>query len=205
MKTRKIFAVGGLPGTGKTEIMKKFISTMEWEYKEPVKMLYTLYNAQLDVYLFGKYEEGVLFSGTDRYSMSIQPIAEAWIKENNSHIIFEGDRLFTSTFLHFVSKLPDTDFQILYLEVPKHMREARYKERGSNQSKQILDARATKYSKLRCMPVLNSLTKVMKNENYEDQKLILKYITDSFSEQSLIETSKKKVTNYSILNFLKKR
>jgi len=55
---RKIIAVGGQPGTGKTTLFRKFMEGKTWEKVEPKKMLPALYSKELDLYILGKYEDG---------------------------------------------------------------------------------------------------------------------------------------------------
>ena len=122
---RKIVAVGGSPGTGKTTLFRKFMEGLQWERVEPKKMLPALYCKEIDTYILGKYEDGETFAGTDRLSMAVQPIAQEFVKETTSNILFEGDRIFNQSFLEFAMGLP-VDLQVVYLKVPKPILEQRY-------------------------------------------------------------------------------
>lgn len=178
---RKIVAVGGSPGTGKTTLFRKFMENKEWEFVEPKKLLPALYNKELDLYILGKYEEGETFAGTDRLSMAVQPTAQEFVMECTSNILFEGDRIFNQSFLEFCSALPNTDLRVLFLKVPKEILEDRYKERGSDQSETFLKGRETKYSNLlanfELMPYITEFV----NTNLEEQQKVLAYLEDSFS------------------------
>ena len=55
---RKIIAVGGSPGTGKTTLFRKFMENHEWVKVEPKKMLPALFCKELDLFILGKYEDG---------------------------------------------------------------------------------------------------------------------------------------------------
>jgi broad-specificity NMP kinase len=50
LKMRKIIAVGGRPGTGKTSLFREFIDSYEWNKCEPKKMLNALYCEEIDTY-----------------------------------------------------------------------------------------------------------------------------------------------------------
>jgi broad-specificity NMP kinase len=179
---RKIVAVGGSPGTGKTTLFRKFMEDKSWEFVEPMKMLPALYNKELDLYILGKYEEGEPFAGTDRLSMAVQPIAQDFVRGCNSNILFEGDRIFNQSFLEFCAGMPDTDLRVLFLKVPQELLEQRYKDRGSDQSETFLKGRATKYSNLlsnfELMPYITEFV----NTNLEEQQRVLAYLGACFSD-----------------------
>ena len=90
MKTRKIIAVGGSPGTGKTTLFRKFMEGKVFQPVEPAKLVSAMYNTERDLYILGKYEEGEVFAGTDRLSMAVQPAVQEWIASHNCNILFEG-------------------------------------------------------------------------------------------------------------------
>ena len=118
---RKLMAVGGQPGTGKTTLFRKFMESYQWETVEPKKMLPALYCKELDLYVLGKYEDGETFAGTDRLSMAVQPVAQSFVAETTSNILFEGDRIFNQSFLEFAMGLEATDLQVVYLKVPNDL------------------------------------------------------------------------------------
>jgi broad-specificity NMP kinase len=173
---RKLIAVGGSPGTGKTTLFRKFMEGKTWERVEPKKMLPALYCKELDLYVLGKYEDGETFAGTDRLSMAVQPIAQEFVKECTSNILFEGDRIFNQSFLEFAMELKDTDLQVVFLKVPKETLEQRYKDRGSDQSEVFLKGRATKYNNLlsnfELMPYITEFV----NTNLEEQSKVLAFL-----------------------------
>ena len=106
LKTRKIVAVGGSPGTGKTTLFRKYMEDKTWIGVEPAKLVSAMYNTERDLYILGKYEEGETFAGTDRLSMAVQPPLQEWIASHNCNILFEGDRVFNQSFLEFCMGLP---------------------------------------------------------------------------------------------------
>lgn len=175
-KVRKLVAVGGQPGTGKTTLFRKFMEKYTWEKVEPKKMLPALYSKELDLYILGKYEDGETFAGTDRLSMAVQPVAQEFVKETTSNILFEGDRIFNQSFLEFAMDLPDTDLQVVYLKVPDDMLKQRYADRGSDQSETFLKGRATKYSNLLSNFDLMSYITEFANTNLEEQAKVLAFL-----------------------------
>jgi broad-specificity NMP kinase len=180
MKTRKLIAVGGQPGTGKTTLFRKFMEGKDWMDVSPVKLVNASYNTERDLYILGKYEEGQIFAGTDRLSMAVQPPLQEWLASHNCNILFEGDRIFNQSFLEFAMGLPNTDLQVVYLKAPKEILEQRYKDRGSDQSEQFLRGRETKYSNLlsnfELMPYITEFS----NTNLEEQGKVLAFLESNF-------------------------
>jgi len=180
MKTRKLIAVGGQPGTGKTTLFRKFMEGKEWIDVAPVKLVNASYNIERDLYILGKYEEGQVFAGTDRLSMAVQPPLQDWIASHNCNILFEGDRIFNQSFLEFAMGLPNTELQVVYLKTTKEVLEQRYKDRGSDQSEQFLRGRETKYSNLlsnfELMPYITEFS----NTNLEEQGKVLAFLEGNF-------------------------
>jgi len=173
---RKIVAVGGQPGTGKTTLFRKFMEGKTWTKVEPKKMLPALYCKELDLYILGKYEDGETFAGTDRLSMAVQPIAQEFVTETASNILFEGDRIFNQSFLEFAMNMQGVDLQVVYLKVPDSTLKERYIERGSDQSETFLKGRATKYSNLlsnfELMPYITEFA----NTNLEEQGKVIAFL-----------------------------
>lgn len=170
---RKVIAVIGEPGTGKTTLFREFMKGYAWENVEPVKLVSSMYSKELGLYVLGKYEEGEVFAGTDRLSMAVAPAAVEFVENSNDNILFEGDRLTSSKFFDFVLSDPNTELNIIILTVPKPIMEERYKERGSNQSETFLRGRKTKIDNIRSnFDYMDHIT-VFENKNKEDQKKIL--------------------------------
>ena len=176
LKTRKIIAVGGQPGTGKTTLFRKYMEGKTWVETNPAKLVVANYNTERDLYILGKYEEGEIFAGTDRLSMAVQPPLQEWIASHNCNILFEGDRVFNQSFLEFCMGLPNTDLLVVYLKAPKETLEQRYKDRGSDQSEQFLRGRETKYSNLLSNFDLMSYIIEFPNTNLEEQAKVLAFL-----------------------------
>jgi hypothetical protein len=148
---------------------------LDWEKVEPKKMLPALYCKEIDTYILGKYEDGETFAGTDRLSMAVQPIAQEFVKETASNILFEGDRIFNQSFLEFCMGLP-VDLQVVFLSVPKEILEQRYVDRGSDQSETFLKGRATKYNNLLSNFDLMPYITEFANTNLEEQGKVLTFL-----------------------------
>jgi len=181
LKKRKIVAVGGSPGTGKTTLFRKFMEDKKWVETAPAKLVVASYNTDKDLYILGKYEEGETFAGTDRLSMAVQPPLQEWIASNNCNILFEGDRVFNQSFLEFCMGLPNTELVVVYLKAPKEILEQRYKDRGSDQSEQFLRGRETKYSNLLSNFDLMSYITEFANTNLEEQGKVLAFLEKQFN------------------------
>jgi broad-specificity NMP kinase len=171
----KIIAIGGEPGAGKTTLMKEIIKRYDVEPKYDNFKLVP-YLQKNNIYILGKYEEGEVFSGTDRMSMAVQPEAIKFLASlsKDSVVLYEGDRLFTSSFLEHC--IDNYDLQIFYLKTYKSVRQERYKERGSNQNETWLQGRETKVANILSNMVLIFNTYSFNNNNKEEQKIIVEEI-----------------------------
>jgi broad-specificity NMP kinase len=184
VKTRKLIAVGGQPGTGKTTLFRKFMEGKNWKNVEPAKLVSAMYNEEMDLYILGKYQEGETFAGTDRLGMSCQPSVEQWITSNNSNILFEGDRLTNSKFYNFLINLPNSEVNFIIMHAKKDTLTQRYTDRGSDQSETFLKGRETKISNIltnfEFMPYVNEFT----NENLEEQAIIINHIDHFLNDKN---------------------
>ena len=80
----RIIAIGGEPGAGKSTLMKRVIEHYNMEPKYDSYKLVP-YLQKNNIYVLGKYEEGEVFSGTDRMSMAVQPEAIKFLGTLNSN------------------------------------------------------------------------------------------------------------------------
>lgn len=177
---RKILAVIGRPGTGKSTLFRKFMEGREWESQQLVKLVPTVYNQELDLHIIGKYEEGVTFPGTDVLAMNVMPKAEEFVQTIPSNILFEGDRLTSQKFFELLGSLPDTEFKIIIITSDENELLRRYAERGSNQSETFLKGRTTKINNIWSNMDFMFITDVYKNDTFEDQQNILNQINAFF-------------------------
>ncbi|WP_347852313.1 P-loop-containing protein [Planktomarina sp.] len=175
---RHIFAIGGIPGTGKTTLVKNALNNLalDWEPAKPAELLDGVYSKARNCYVFGKYApwydvEGYA-QGTDKLSMAVQPKAIEFIAQTNSSIIFEGDRLFTASLLETCLDLPETELHVIILESDDV--EQRYKDRGSEQSDKFIQGRKTKYNNIAKNFLLWENIETHKHNTAEDTESIVR-------------------------------
>jgi shikimate kinase len=182
----KLIYIIGMPGTGKTTLMKSLMNRIgsDWKAERVIDLLDT--EKCGNVRVLGKYDGEGTFAGTDRLSMAVAPKAIEWIKTKPDEIIIgEGDRLNSKQFFEAAGD----DLEIIHLTVADTTREQRYKARGSEQSdkfiqttrskcKNVLDAfgpRATLFGEERgCVTEFT-------HENADDTKQVVDYIMESIS------------------------
>ena len=95
-------------------------------------------------------------------------------------ILFEGDRLFNTSFLEHCVENYDTN--IVYLSTDKEVRIERYKERGSNQNETWLQGRETKIANILSNMTLMFNTEKFKNNKLDEQAEIVSYIINLMGE-----------------------
>jgi adenylate kinase family enzyme len=108
--------------------------------------------------------------------MAVQPVAQEFVTETTSNILFEGDRIFNQSFLEFVMGQNQTDLQVVYLKVPDSTLKERYIERGSDQSETFLKGRATKYNNLLSNFELMPYITEFRNTNLEEQGKVITFL-----------------------------
>ena len=171
----KVIAIGGEPGSGKSTLMKRVIKHFALEPKYDSFKLVP-YLTKDYIFVLGKYEEGEVFSGTDRMSMAVQPEAVKFLASlpTESVVIYEGDRLFNNSFLEHC--LENYGLDIIYLKTTKEVRQERYKERGSNQNETWLQGRETKVANILSNMTLMFNTLTFENNNIEHQNKVFEKV-----------------------------
>jgi hypothetical protein len=176
----KVIAIGGNPGSGKSTLMKRLIEyyTPEKKYDE-VKLVPYLQNN--NIYILGKYDEGEVFSGTDRMSMAVQPEAIKFLAclPKDSIVLYEGDRLFTASFLEDCAD--KYDLKIFHLSTNPEVREERYKERGSNQNVTWLQGRESKINNILTNMSLLFFVESFPNNDLFEQEIVFQSIINEVS------------------------
>lgn len=171
----KVIAIGGEPGAGKSTLMKKILSKLDWK-EEYTNFKLVPYLRCSKYYILGKYEEGETFSGTDRMSMAVQPEAIKFLQslDKDAVVLYEGDRLFTSSFLEHC--LDNYDLEIIYLQTESEIRKDRYRQRGSNQNETWLQGRETKIANILSNMMLMFNVVRFNNNCINDQEKIVEHI-----------------------------
>ena len=138
----EIIAIGGVPASGKSTLMKKVIK----EYK-PLKtfkygLIRGLYDKEKNLYFIGIYDDSV-FCGTDKLSMAVQPHFFKLIdKLPQARFVFEGDRLFNQ------SLFDKYDCEIVVINANEETIDQRHKQRSDNQTDRFKKAKQTKINNI---------------------------------------------------------
>jgi uridine kinase len=177
----KVIAIGGNPGSGKSTLMKEVLKLID---ASPTStQLYDLVPGHVAgindtpwAVVLGKYDEDVgVFGGTDKMSMAVQPKAIEYLAtEPTKVVIFEGDRLFTASFLEDCNA--KYELHIIHLATSGDVREERYKDRGSNQDPTWLKGRESKISNILTNFDLMDRVETFNNNNLEEQAVILAHL-----------------------------
>jgi dephospho-CoA kinase len=172
----RVIAIGGNPGSGKSTLMRRLLNDLQ--FPKSSEQLYELVpgHKNRNVVVLGKYDEDVgVFGGTDKMSMAVQPKAIEYLETSpGAVVIYEGDRLFTGSFLeHCEDKY---DLSIIHLSTTKEVREERYKERGSNQDETWLKGRESKISNILTNFVLMDCIETFPNNDENEQTEVLEHI-----------------------------
>ena len=178
----KVIAIGGNPGSGKSTLMKRVIEYYTPEKKYDVfKLVPYLQNNK--IYILGKYDDGEVFSGTDRMSMAVQPEAIKFLASlsADSIVLYEGDRLFTASFLEDCAE--KYDLKIIHLNTSAEIREERYKERGSNQNVTWLQGRETKINNILTNMSLLFYVDSFQNDNLFEQEIVFQTIINEMNNE----------------------
>jgi hypothetical protein len=173
---RTITAIGGVPSSGKTSLVRQYLAMTDGWKPYTHHSIPHLYNSFLGSYVLGIYDKKELFSGTDKLSFCIAPYALEFIKRTKGNLIFEGDRLFNSSFLEALQSLPNTNLRILILSAEEETLRHRAMTRGSDQSPTFLLGRKTKIENIKSNQTLSDCVRLAKNESRSDADKNLRWI-----------------------------
>lgn len=140
----RILAIGGMPGTGKSFLMRRFKD--QWPGWESHKDGLLQYHRNGRLFILGRYD-GDAFDGTDRLSMAVARDALGWFASRQGQdigVVYEGDRLFTRNILAELATWPDDTIRGWVLTVPRRALVQRRQARGSDQDPRWVKGRATK-------------------------------------------------------------
>lgn len=182
----RVLAIGGAPASGKSTLVRSIIKKLgPVKRKKTDLLVYEVYE-QSKVIVLGYYTDEDTFGGTDKLSMAVQKDAERLLELWSDHdrregwtVLFEGDRLFNSSFLTFIEGLrKNAKLYIYILQAREQMLTSRHKSRGDTQSETWLKGRHTKVDKILGKYGEQSNTYLRRHENVEDTKLIRKEILE---------------------------
>jgi molybdopterin-guanine dinucleotide biosynthesis protein len=184
MKT--VIAIGGQPATGKTTLMKGLMAFLDKKYGknefgQQAELITAHHWKHGGVYILGSYKEDQTFSGTDTFSMAVQPKALPWLKSlrDGSTVIYEGDRLFNQTMLESIAdECDDFALECIMLDVPEETLHQRHINRGDTQTAQFLKGRATKYLGIDMNMMLQGYINHYPHETPEQGIAIIYHILD---------------------------
>jgi adenylate kinase len=150
----KIVGLCGVPGTGKTTIMRELMEGYTYNIVKHGTLEYmACYNNTNRPFVLGKYT-GDMFDGTDKLSMAVINDAEGWLSQNNRpdvHVLFEGDRLWCPRFVNFIINELKAEFFFIYVLIDTPTLVKRHTERaavGQRQDTKFIVSRHTKYKNL---------------------------------------------------------
>lgn len=177
----KIIGLFGEPAVGKSTLMKKIIQQLgvDTSNHETFAKLVVGHKKE-NVYIVGRYDGANMFPGTDRLSMAAQPEVAKWLATlgDDSVVIFEGDRLSTSTFMENCVELAGDDASFLFIQASDDIKKFRHEDRNDDQSDQFLKSRVTKYQNIMSNMCLMDNIHEFQNNNLEDQARILEFVKE---------------------------
>lgn len=167
----KCIAIGGVPASGKSTLMREIINLCglkkHWKYK--------LLNGSMfkNTCIIGHYNDDEQFGGTDRLSMASPVDMIKFLDIAQTNILFEGDRLFTKDILHKCIKNYDT--RIIILRNTDDVLKQRHIDRNDNQKESFLKGRKTKINNILFDKIIASRAEYYALNNLDEtKKLALK-------------------------------
>ena len=170
----KCIAIGGIPATGKTTLVRSLMHYIKPENKFKYGLLRGYVKQKNNISVLGIYEQNEVFAGTDKLSMAVQKDFDRYILRKDVNIVFEGDRLFTRNNLLNLTENYQT--KIIVLQNDEKVIEERHKLRGDNQSDKFKRSRVTKIKNICEEPKLQRYIQFCKLSNLEHTEDLAKSI-----------------------------
>jgi|SRR5210317_439186 len=138
---KRVVAIGGVPCSGKTTLVREILNNVE---DEPKFFQYGLLRGYIsdNVAILGIYKPNDTFGGTDKLSMAVQKDYEKFLQITDYNVLFEGDRLFTEKNLLDLHEKYEQKFIVLDLD--EETLEQRHVDRNDTQSDKFKKSRHTK-------------------------------------------------------------
>lgn len=157
MTTVRVVGIGGLPASGKSTLVKAVVRAMGgWEKFRRVRVdpIRGYMIDELGLLIIGLYGRDT-YSGTDRLSTNLQGPALALLSDAAGNpalgirrVLFEGDRLFTESFILGVQEDSRISLSMMVLTVGQEMLQRRRRNRLSFQNESWIAGRQTKLNRL---------------------------------------------------------
>ena len=169
----KAIAIGGVPASGKSTLMKQFITDQSLNNKFKT-WSYGLLNGVMfgNTYIIGTYKADQIFGGTDRLSMAAPTSMYNFIHAVNGNIIFEGDRLFTLNIILMLIEKFDT--HVIVLNNDEDTLEGRHKARKDTQSQKFKKGRKTKINNILLNKKVSAISSIYELNTYDDTRNLSK-------------------------------
>ncbi len=183
----KVIAIGGVPGSGKSTLVRHLIAQTTLRHKE--RLAEGVFGHQLpewNAVVIGAYDDAVegsnlpfeTFPGTDKLSMAAHGPALWYLKKlvdagEVRTVFFEGDRLFCSGFLSEVARKIHCVLSIVMVEASAETLKERRTQRGTDQSAAFLKGRKTKVMGVVNHPELRCLVVCLPNNTQEEHSRAL--------------------------------
>lgn len=186
---KRAVLISGVPGTGKTTLMKAIIEKFgglynSFEPVEFVKLVSSLHHKEHHLHVIGKYDDSDdIFQGTDKLSMAVMPQFKQFVESHQPNLLIEGDRLVGSATIDFLIE-NGYDLNLIILKAPQETLLERYTQRGSNQDEKFLKAKKTKVSNLetRLDLMMEGIISTVDHKTPEDteklSEVVYKYFKD---------------------------
>jgi hypothetical protein len=168
----KCVAIGGVPASGKTTLMRNYLYLLKPNKKFQKGLLRGYHDTKSDTSVLGIYDLGEVFAGTDKLSMAVQKDFESYVAMHDKNIVFEGDRLFTANNLKLLNQ--DYDIRIIILEGDSATLEKRHEQRGDKQTEKFKKGRLTKIQNIKEDKELSNIIELVSLRDLEESKSLAK-------------------------------